>query len=119
MSERIVDLLEAVEIEREQGARAFLHPHRVHRRGKATVNTVPVGKTGKRIVLRQARGLPAFLVTLGNVASDAAISCEFTLTVENGFATERPAAIGASTALSAGNANGLIVQSSASAQDKR
>ena len=90
VAERVVDLLEAVEIEHHQRAAALGRLVGGQRGGQPLDHAVAIGQTGQRIVLREARGIALLLVAGGDVLGAAAIADELVAVIELRLAGQRP-----------------------------
>ena len=73
VAQRIVDFLEAVEIEKQHGKRFFLAPGEVQFMFEAIVEQGPVGQARQGVVHRLVLKLLLIGLALGDVAHDADI----------------------------------------------
>ena len=90
MAERIVDVLEAVEVDQEQRATALAPSCAAQRLVEGLAHHHPVGQRSQRIELREPGNFALRSALLGQVGANAAKAEEAAAVVENGIARERP-----------------------------
>ena len=88
--QRVVHLLEAIEIQHHQGAAALRCDIGRKRRFEALFHAVPVGKAGKRIVLGEVRRVAQALAAFRDIGPVAAIADELAGFRKAGPARNRP-----------------------------
>ena len=90
VAERVVDVLEPVEIERQQRASAFGVAIGLERLGQARGQAMTIGQSGHGIELRQPFGVEPAFATGRDVLGAAAVARETALVVELGFTGDFP-----------------------------
>ena len=90
MTQRIVDLLEPVEVDHQQRAGPFGIAIGLEQFGQTPVHPVAVGQTGNRIVLRQPFGIAPVFPAGRDILRATAIAGKALLLVELRFARDFP-----------------------------
>ena len=90
MAQRVVDVLEPVEIDQEQGAAARGAVLALQRLVERAAHQHPVGQAGQRIIFGEAVDLLLRAALLGEIAADAAKAQEAAIFVEARRARQRP-----------------------------
>ena len=90
VAERVVDVLEAIEVDHEQRAALLAMGGVAQRFVERLAHHRAVGQAGQRIEPREARNLALGLALLGEVGADAAKAEEAAALVEDRIARKRP-----------------------------
>src|SRR3546814_13851718 len=93
MAERVVDLLEPVEVDQHDRARALLLREGRERRVELFRDVEAVGEPGQRVIEREPRGVLGRSALLGDVGAAVPVTWEFSRPAELRAPRYRPPAL--------------------------